>query len=171
MMEGKCKQLLASGKWNSQDASSYRGKVSRLTQLRDSGLPPMRILPHKTLEALSRIPCSDEGKLVDALTEVQRCGGTVFGDSLALVVYVSHHSTLPPGKANRDGAQSLAKALINWGNWFLSHVQEGSFVPHLASLPPFWFPDDKPKIELFYWIDWACIDEVHRLPTLMHVLL
>ena len=61
----RCEAMLSSGAWNRAHTATMDGLVARLEMLAANGLPPMRVLSAAKLEALGRIPRSDEGHQED----------------------------------------------------------------------------------------------------------
>ena len=91
-----CEAMLSSGAWNRAHTSTYRGLVARLEMLAANGLPPMRVLSAAKLEALGRIPRSDEGHQEDALAVVKRCGADGdFNSPKAVLLFYSHRWCRP----------------------------------------------------------------------------
>ncbi len=129
-------------------ADTFRAEASgfdrrSLIRLANSlGGPPMRLLHWKRLAALGRIPHSDEGEAVDAIAGID-----AFGAGDVEVFVVSHRwlrSSLDRAQAHPDGpADEKARAINQFSLWRREWVLgRHRFLP-----------------ELFYWIDYSCIDQ------------
>lgn len=99
-------QLLGSKRWQSASVWSYDGLLTRLTMMRENGMPPMQLMPASRLEGLGEIPRSDQNHAVDAIEAVKSCGRDAENKPKAVLVMFSHRcawlvacrarATLPP---------------------------------------------------------------------------
>ena len=146
--------------------------------IQDAGLKPMRVVAHRRLKRLGRIPRSHEGHQEDAIAAVRRCGADGVNKPKAVLLFYSHRwkrpnwsedlgKDLPWASAERqlamregkrfgdpdDAARSKAKALIAYGDWFkrcrLAMVGDGVWNDISTSA----------DLEIFWWIDWASTDQ------------
>ena len=172
----ECERLLASSAWNKAHTTTQQGLLKRLQMIQDAGLNPMSVVAHRTLKRLGRIPRSHEGYQEDAIAAVRRCGADRFKIPKAVLLFYSHvwkrpnwsedlGKDLPWASEERqqamregkrigdpdDAARSKAKALIAYGDW-LKRFQSGGN-DRLTGIS---MDDD---LEIFWWIDWACIDQ------------
>ena len=138
----RCERLLASSAWNKAHTTTHEGLLERLQMIPDAGLNPMRVVAHRTLKELGRIPRSHEGHQEDAIAAVRRCGADGGNRPKAVLLFYSHRwkrpnwsedlgKDLPWASAERqqamregkrfgdpdDAARSKAKALIAYGDW------------------------------------------------------
>ena len=174
----QCERLLASSAWNNAHTSTHQGLLERLQMIPDAGLNPMRVVAHRTLKQLGRIPRSHEGHQEDAIAAVRRCGADRFKLPKAVLLFYSHRwkrpnwsedlgKDLPWASAERqqamregkrfgdpdDAARSKAKALIAYGDWLKRYRLGGTFDGNLGDISA---ADD---LEIFWWIDWASTDQ------------
>ncbi|EGD78437.1 hypothetical protein PTSG_09132 [Salpingoeca rosetta] len=126
----------------------------RLRIVRQSGLPPMRVLPAAWLKARNgacRIPRSHEGLTVDAeqavcIASISKCR--------PVIVMVSHHHFGPHSDKPDDEDNSNAKALFEFTKWLEWRIR----IKGVTGVP-------KSKHPLiFLWIDWPCIDQGPDIP-------
>jgi hypothetical protein len=106
------------------------------------GGPPMRLLHWQKLVELGRIPRSDERQAVDAIEGIDS-----FGAPIVEVFMVSHRwlrPSLDPALSHPDSPSGdKARALNEFSQWRRQWVRSRhGFLP-----------------ELFYWIDYSCIDQ------------
>ena len=175
----RCERLLASSAWNKAHTTTHKGLLKRLQMIPDAGLNPMRVVAHRTLKELGRIPRSHEGHQEDAIAAVRRCGADGDNKPKAVLLFYSHRwkrpnwsedlgKDLPWASAERqqamregkrfgdpdDAARSKAKALIAYGDWFkrfrLATVTTGEGLSNISS---------DADLEIFWWIDWASTDQ------------
>ena len=176
----RCERLLASSAWNKAHTSTQQGLLERLQMIPDAGLKPMRVVAHRTLKRLGRIPRSHEGHQEDAIAAVRRCGADINNNPNAVLLFYSHRWKRPNwsedlGKdlpwasaewqqAMREGkrfgdpddaARSKAKALIAYGDWLKRFrlgcsYDEGHILAEISV---------NPDLEIFWWIDWASTDQ------------
>ena len=66
----RCERLLASSAWNKAHTTTHKGLLKRLQMIPDAGLNPKRVVAHRTLRRLGRIPRSHEGHQEDAIAAV-----------------------------------------------------------------------------------------------------
>ena len=177
-----CEELLASKAWQRSHPETYSGLKLRLQLLEEAGLPRMRVVPNTKLEELGRIPRSNEGHQVDALEAVKKLGKVpVEGNPRAVILFYSHRwarpnwcealgKDLPWGSEERNAAMARgevfgdpddadhtkATALIEYAKWFERARRKFSGLNN----------ETKPKgishakkIEIFWWIDWACTNQ------------
>ena len=177
-----CEELLASKAWQRSHPETYSGLKLRLQLLEEAGLPRMRVVPNTKLEELGRIPRSNEGHQVDALEAVKKLGKVpVEGNPRAVILFYSHRwarpnwcealgKDLPWGSEERNAAMARgevfgdpddadhtkATALIEYAKWFERARRKSSGLNN----------ETKPegishaeKIEIFWWIDWACTNQ------------
>ena len=174
----RCERLLASSAWNKAHTTNRKGLLERLQMIPDAGLNPMRVVAHRTLKRLGRIPRSHEGHQEDAIAAVRRCGADRFKIPKAVLLFYSHRwkrpnwsedlgKDLPWASAERqqamregkrfgdpdDAARSKAKALIAYGDWLKRYRLSGVIDGNLGEISQ---ADD---LEIFWWIDWACSDQ------------
>ena len=141
---------------------------------------------------LGRIPRSHEGHQEDALAAVERCGADPIANSPKAVIFFYSHRwargnwceelqrELPWGSEEYkqavaegklvgdpdDAAHSKARALAAYGEWFrkgLIYSRNGgekSF--HFGVWDPL---SGDANVEIFWWIDWCCTDQVSRGTT------
>ena len=173
----QCERLLASSAWNRAHTSTHQGLLKRLQMIQDAGLNPMRVVAHRTLKELGRIPRSHEGHQEDAIAAVRRCGADANNNPKAVLLFYSHRwkrpnwsedlgKDLPWASAERqqamregkrfgdpdDATRSKAKALIAYGDWF-KRLQVVGAASHLVDISR----DD--DLEIFWWIDRASTDQ------------
>ena len=173
----ECEELLKSSAWNKAHTTTHEGLLERLQMIPKAGLSPMRVVAHRTLKRLGRIPRSHEGHQEDAIAAVRRCGADVNNNPKAVLLFYSHRwkrpnwsedlgKDLPWASAERqqamregkrfgdpdDAARSKAKALIAYGDW-LKRFQLGPDYGLGADISG----DD--DLEIFWWIDWASTDQ------------
>ena len=145
----------------------------------------LQVLSNRKLKELGRIPRSHEGHQEDALAAVERCGADGNNQPKAVIFFYSHRwargnwceelqRELPWGSEEYkravaegklvgdpdDAAHSKARALAAYGEWFREGMVKdafpGSVDRDLAR------GDD---VEIFWWIDWCCTDQVSRGTT------
>ena len=171
----RCERLLASSAWNKAHTSTRNGLLKRLQMIPDAGLNPMRVVAHRTLKELGRIPRSHEGHQEDAIAAVRRCGADRFKLPKAVLLFYSHRwkrpnwsedlgKDLPWASAERqqamregkrfgdpdDAARSKAKALIAYGDWLKRLRKHSSWLADIST---------SADLEIFWWIDWASTDQ------------
>jgi hypothetical protein len=108
------------------------------------GGPSMRLLHWMKLKELRRLPRSDEGESVDAIDGIDR-----FGARVVEMFMVSHRWLRPslnrrlshPDGPNNEKALALDEFSLWRRQWVLNRH---GFLP-----------------ELYYWIDYSCIDQEH----------
>lgn len=113
------------------------------------GGPPMRLLHWSRIKELRRIPNSDEGEAVDALAGIDKYGAGV------VEVFMVSHRWLRPSLDRRcshpDGPDNQkAVALDEFSAWRRQWV-----LSRHGRLP-----------ELYYWIDYSCIDQANAAEAL-----
>ena len=171
----RCERLLASSAWNKAHTTTHKGLLERLQMIPDAGLNPMRVVAHRTLKELGRIPRSHEGHQEDAIAAVRRCGADHFNNPKAVLLFYSHRwkrpnwsedlgKELPWASAERqqamregkrfgdpdDAARSKAKALIAYGDWLKRLRKHSSWLANIST---------SADLEIFWWIDWASTDQ------------
>ena len=73
-------RLLCDSRWQATNAQTFEGLRHRLLLMAEAGIPPMTVVPARTIEELGHIPRSDEFDehglpyAVDALSAVQKHG-------------------------------------------------------------------------------------------------
>mmetsp|Transcript_10329 Transcript_10329/g.27167 ORF Transcript_10329/g.27167 Transcript_10329/m.27167 type:complete len:200 (-) Transcript_10329:1276-1875(-) len=158
---------------------------------RDTGLPRMRVLSNRKLKELGRIPRSHEGHQEDALAAVERCGADDSNHPNAVIFFYSHRwargnwceelqKELPWGSEEYeqavaegklvgdpdDAAHSKARALAAYGEWLREGLLEET--PLTPTSMPWGVIEDlsyDSGVEIFWWIDWCCTDQVSRGTT------
>ena len=177
-----CEELLASKAWQRSHPETFPGLKLRLQLLPKAGLPRMRVVPNTKLEELGRIPRSNEGHQVDALEVVEQLGRSpVEGNPLAVLLFYSHRwarpnwcealgKDLPWGSEERNAAMARgevfgdpddadhtkATALIEYAKWLKRACALGSGLS--KETQPAGITKNK-KMEIFWWIDWACTNQ------------
>ena len=175
----RCERLLASSAWNKAHTETQKGLLKRLQMIPDAGLNPMRVVAHRKLKEIGRIPRSHEGHQEDAIAAVRRCGADGDNKPKAVLLFYSHRwkrpnwsedlgKDLPWASAERqqamregkrfgdpdDAARSKAKALIAYGDRLKRYrLGCGTFDGTLADIA------NDPDLEIFWWIDWASTDQ------------
>ena len=174
----RCERLLASSAWNKAHTETQKGLLKRLQMIPDAGLNPMRVVAHRRLKELGRIPRSHEGHQEDAIAAVRRCGADISNYPKAVLLFYSHRwkrpnwsedlgKDLPWASAERqqamregkrfgdpdDAARSKAKALIAYGDWLKRYRLSGVIDGNLGDI------SNADDLEIFWWIDWASTDQ------------
>ena len=187
--------LLASFEWQMANPVNYGGLVHRLEMMRDHGLPPMRVVSAETLQRLGRIPRStdvdededeDGGRrhvVEDALDVVMRKGTSAANFPNAIILFFSHRWLRPNhckeermdliwGTEERknamekgyvvgypdSGDDEKATALVHYARWLRAQMLRSN-----VAFPYFPISDD---LEVFYWIDFCCVDQTNPGPDM-----
>jgi hypothetical protein len=125
-----------------REEASHFDRRSLIALANSLGGPRMHLLHWKRLAELGRIPHSDQGEAVDAIASIDS-----FGAPVVEIFMVSHrwlrpsldrHLSHPDGIGN-EKAQAIGE-FSRWRREWVRHRH--GFVP-----------------ELFYWIDYCCIDQ------------
>ncbi|EGD78438.1 hypothetical protein PTSG_09133 [Salpingoeca rosetta] len=128
--------------------------LQRLRIVKQSGLPPMRVLPAAWLKARNgacRIPRSHEGLTVDA---EQAVCTSIVNKCRPVIVMVSHRWLDPDNHRPDDEDNSKAKALFEFTKWLEWKIQRDDVTGVPKSQHPL----------IFLWIDWACINQGDDIP-------
>ena len=182
------RRLINTRQWQRANPITVKGTVARLELINQSGLPPMKVISASTLAQLGRIPRSTEGHAVDAIDAVRKHGADEYNYCKAVIVMFSHRWKRPNWCEARskdvawgseehsaalaagdyigdpdDAAHSKTRALLNWTQWFKKDVSTiGISGTKSGSLEIFDLP---PSIEeVYFWIDWPCIDQTNPAP-------
>jgi hypothetical protein len=188
----RCERMLASRAWQHANVN-YFGVERRLELIVEAGLPPMTVVSATTLEELGRIPRSNEGYQVDALSALRAHGPGIVNGSKAVLVFYSHrwkrpmwcpglNKDVPWGSEDFKSAKELgyavgdvdgpdhekARALIEWSKWFKREqawFREGK-IPSGALLGNTYGVPVDADMELYFWIDWPCVDQSNPSPSM-----
>ena len=189
---GVTDRLLSSQQWREARTTTYDGLEKRLSLMAEAGLPPMRVLAHKKLAQLGRIPRSTEGHTVNALDVLRQHGlnkTSKFGHCQPNVVFIffSHSwlrktwceakgGDLPYGcpewlAAKKAGTQIgfpdsadhvKARALVQWALW-LCWFHKKSYGQKM--LDTRFLPYS--WAEVYYWIDYCSADQTNLGPDMV----
>jgi len=152
-------QLLSGRDWSSANPFTYAGLLARLELIAGNNMPRMRVIPASRIEGLGYIPRSTEGHAVDAIEAVRRCGPDADQKPKAVLVMFSHRWLQPrwpdPEKlADPDSKDHVkAKAIVQWAKWFKWWRLFGSGREFVKGITV------DPDLEVFFWIDFCCVDQ------------
>jgi len=140
----------------------------RLTKIVQAGAPPMKIISLRTLETLSTFPHSAMNLTVDARDALTLCGSRWDDAGFAVICFLSHRWLRPEIYHPDDESSSKLKAVIEFGRWLEWVITNGKDVD-FDQFPncyvggkdgdPDFKGDEKKNVRLFFWIDFACVDQ------------
>ena len=134
----KVQQLLASEEWQKLSGTKYADVVRKLELIEKVGAPAMRVLSSKALASYGAIPPFSATLTVDAKGALQDRG---------VVMFVSHRWLRSASGEPDDDARTKFKALVAF-----AHYYEHFYCRQAGAR------------NIYFWIDYACIDQDNMLP-------